>query len=42
VNGARGLWIADASVIPEIPTCNTHWVVTMIGERAARFVMEDA
>jgi choline dehydrogenase len=42
VNGTQGLWIADASVIPEIPSCNTHWPVTMIGERAARFVMEDA
>jgi choline dehydrogenase len=34
--------IADASVIPVIPTCNTHAPVTMIGERAADFLMENA
>jgi len=38
---ASGLWVADASVIPEIPTCNTHSVVTMIGERAADFILEE-
>lgn len=42
VNGTRGLWIADASVIPEIPACHTHAPVTMIGERAATFILEDA
>lgn len=40
VRGLRGLWIADASVIPTIPTCNTHAPVTMIGERAAGFILE--
>ena len=40
VRGREALWIADASVIPEIPSCNTHSVVTMIGERAARFIQE--
>lgn len=42
VRGIDGLRIADASVIPVIPTCNTHAPVTMIGERAADFLMEDA
>ncbi|MBN8293677.1 GMC family oxidoreductase [Rhodobacter sp. NTK016B] len=42
VNGLHNLWIADASVIPEIPACHTHAPVTMIGERAARFIQEDA
>ena len=42
LRGVEGLWIADASVIPEIPTCNTHAPVTMIGERAAQFILEDA
>ena len=42
VNGVSGLRIADASVIPTIPSCNTHAVVTMIGERAATFIQEDA
>lgn len=42
LRGAGGVWIADASVIPEIPSCNTHSVATMIGERAAHFILEDA
>lgn len=42
VKGVGALWAADASVIPDIPTCNTHAPATMIGERAARFVLEDA
>lgn len=42
VKGVRGLWVADASVIPEIPACHTHAPVTMIGERAATFILEDA
>jgi choline dehydrogenase len=40
VRGARGLWIADASVIPEIPSCHTHSTATLIGERAADFILE--
>lgn len=40
VRGTTGLWIADASVIPEIPACHTHAPVTMIGERAAQFILE--
>ncbi|MCD2172444.1 GMC family oxidoreductase [Rhizobium sp. C4] len=38
VHGLDGLTISDASVIPIIPTCNTHAPVTMIGERAADFL----
>ncbi|MGY3621121.1 GMC family oxidoreductase [Bradyrhizobium sp. USDA 10063] len=38
VRGVEGLRIADASVIPIIPSCNTHAPVTMIGERAADFI----
>ena len=34
------LRIADASVIPIIPTCNTHAPVTVIGERAADFILQ--
>jgi choline dehydrogenase len=41
LRGMQGVWIADASVIPEIPSCNTHSVATMIGERAAGFILED-
>ncbi|PKU25472.1 GMC family oxidoreductase [Telmatospirillum siberiense] len=40
VLGIEGLRIADASVIPVIPSCNTHAPVTMIGERAADFILE--
>lgn len=39
VRGLDALMIADASVIPVIPTCNTHAPATMIGERAADFVL---
>ena len=39
MRGLDGLMIADASVIPIIPTCNTHAPATMIGERAADFAL---
>lgn len=39
VHGLDGLRIADASVMPTIPTCNTHAPTTMIGERAADFLL---
>lgn len=42
VHGVEGLRIADASVIPRIPACNTHAPVTMIGERAAAFLLGTA
>lgn len=42
VHGVDGLRIADASVIPIIPSCNTHAPVTMIGERAADFIVKKA
>lgn len=42
VRGIERLWIADASVIPIIPSCNTHAPATMIGERAADFVLQAA
>ncbi|OBZ95039.1 glucose-methanol-choline oxidoreductase [Pararhizobium polonicum] len=42
VRGLDGLTIADASVIPIIPSCNTHAPVTMIGERAADFILQAA
>ena len=38
VRGVEGLLIADASVIPVLPSCNTHAPVTMIAERAADFL----
>jgi choline dehydrogenase len=42
VRGVDGLRIADASVIPIIPSCNTHAPVTVIGERAADFILYSA
>ncbi len=41
VHGVAGLMVADTSIIPTIPTCNTHAPVTMIGERAAEFLIND-
>jgi choline dehydrogenase len=38
VRGVEGLTIADASVIPILPSCNTHAPVTMLAERAADFL----
>ena len=42
VRGVEGLRIADASVIPIIPSCNTHAPVTVIGERAADFILNSS
>ncbi|RZS84397.1 GMC family oxidoreductase [Pigmentiphaga kullae] len=39
VHGMRGLWIGDASVMPEIPSGNTNAPTVMIGERAADFII---
>jgi choline dehydrogenase len=39
VRGVDGLLIADASVIPIIPTCNTQAPVVMIAERAAALLL---
>ncbi len=36
VHGIEGLRVADASVMPQIPTGNTHAATIMIGEFAAR------
>jgi choline dehydrogenase len=38
VNGIEGLRIADASVMPTIPSANTNAPTVMIAEAAARFV----
>ncbi|MFN2464749.1 MAG: GMC family oxidoreductase [Candidatus Dormibacteria bacterium] len=38
VRGLAGLWIADASVMPELPRCNINLPTMMIGERAAEIV----
>lgn len=38
VRGLDGLWIADASVMPSIPTCNTQAPTVAIAERAAELI----
>ena len=38
--GALGLRIADASVMPTIPSANTHAAVVMIGEFASRLLVD--
>jgi len=38
VRGLEGLWVADASVMPSIPTCNTQAPTVAIAERGAELV----
>jgi choline dehydrogenase len=42
VRGIEGLRVADASVMPTVTAGNTHAPTTMIGERAADFVLGSA
>jgi choline dehydrogenase-like flavoprotein len=41
VYGVHGLFLADASVMPTIPTSNTNLPTLMIGERMARWLREE-
>jgi choline dehydrogenase len=41
VQGVRGLRIADASVLPLMPSSNTNAAAIMIGERAADFLLAE-
>jgi choline dehydrogenase len=41
VRGVDGLWVADASVMPQIPCTNTNAACLMIGERASELLRED-
>jgi len=38
VRGIHRLWVADASVIPEIPAGNINATCIMIGEKAADLI----
>jgi choline dehydrogenase len=38
VYGVDGLRVADGSIMPTIPSANTHTTIVMIGERAADFI----
>ena len=41
VRGVDGLWVADASIMPTIPSANTNAACLMIGERAAELIDAD-
>ncbi len=41
VRGVKGLWVADASVFPAIPSANTNLPTLMVGERFGAWFRED-
>ncbi|KAM3966685.1 glucose dehydrogenase [FAD, quinone] [Aphomia sociella] len=41
VNGIKGLRVADASIMPRIPSAHTHAAVVMIAEKASDLIKED-
>ncbi|MBD0866125.1 MAG: GMC family oxidoreductase [Rhodobacteraceae bacterium] len=42
VDGTENLWVADASVMPQVTSANTNAPSMMIGWKAAEFIAEDA
>ena len=42
VDDTNGLWVADASVMPQVTSANTNAPAMMIGWRGAQFISEDA
>jgi choline dehydrogenase len=42
VRGLDGLRVADASIFPTMPSANTNAPAMMVGERAARFMLDAA
>jgi choline dehydrogenase len=42
VRGVDGLRVADASVMPTMPSSNTNAPAIVVGEKAARMIVEDA
>jgi choline dehydrogenase len=41
VRGVEGLWVADASLMPTIPSAHTNLTALMIGERFGEWMRED-
>jgi choline dehydrogenase len=41
VRGIDGLRVIDASIMPTLPSGNTHIPTVMIGERGADFMLQD-
>ncbi len=41
VHGIEGLYVADASIMPDVMSGNTNMPVTVIGERIARGLLLD-
>ncbi len=42
VHGIAGLRVVDCSIMPTVPGCNTNAPATMVGEKAAVMILEDA
>jgi choline dehydrogenase len=42
VHGIDGLWIADLSILPDVPSRGPAATAVMIGERVADFIREKA
>ena len=42
VRGIEGLWVVDASIMPNIVRANTNLTCIMIGERAADWMRLEA
>ena len=41
VSVPHGLWVADASVMPDIPSANTNLPTIMVARRIAGWLRED-
>jgi choline dehydrogenase len=42
VRSVEALWVADCSIMPTLTSGNTHLPATMIGEKGADLILQDA